>query len=1140
MKKWLALLLTFVMLLSAVSALAEALPEENASSAALPQVGDTVYGFEAKEIRAFPLIGGQMVLFEHQKTGAKLFYLANEDTNRAFQLTFLTRPINNTGLPHVFEHATLSGSDKYPSAALFMNMAAQTYNTYMNAYTTDAMTSYPVASLSEEQLLALADVYTDFCFHPMILKDESIYRTEAWRYEMADADAPLTLNGTVYSEMTGDLTLNSTALDNANRLTFPGAALSYNYGGIPDSIPEMTWDDLKAYHEKFYHPSNCVAILYGSFNDYGAFLRQLDGVFGAYERADFHYEDTAYQRITEPVIAEVSYPVAAGTDPANQTAIYYYILCPGMKDDPDEEEMIDHLSNLLNHASSPLAQKLQNTFPNGAFSMGRELAGPDDAVVFVAQNLNRGDAEAFRQTVNDTLKEIAQTGFAAELVDSFMVSTNMSTKLSLEGGNPVETVLYHTAYQYAVTGNAFSYPEYVEGLGKIAQESEQGVFQESIAKWLADPALYTLVSTYPLPGGKENHDAELARKLAEIKAGMTDEEKQAIIDATNAENGKADASEMLKEIKKVDAATLPEEIKTYNVADVTGIDGVRYLDVEAGVDGVCKPGLYFDAASLPQEDIHWMRLFTRLIGKLDTDAHTKEELDSLISRYLYNATFGVSVSGFHGECKPYLVVEWYAMDEDLAAGYDLVEELLYHTQFTDLEKLTDRISAQKTAVRNQINQTPYEVLLYREAGIASEQRRYYSYLNYLEYYEFLEKVEAIMAEHPQLAADSLARVQSFFHNRCGAISTLAGNAASMEANKPLANAFWSKLDNEKREKVTYDLPIPAAKEAVIVNTNIQFNHAYASLDALENDQAGALLVLSNVVQDKMLMPVLRDQMGVYTPWCGIVGDDGMYLITYRDPNVKETFGVYASLADSLAKLDLDQSAVDGYIMSTYSGLAKQDGELTGASNEIARIINGEPAENKLEKMRQVKSVTPETIKAGAEVFRRLWDGGVIGTEGGIGAVSANQDLYDVILNPFHVEDVANAALNDVAEDHPAYAAVRFALANNLMGLKAAGVFGVDDASTVGDLCAALYVLVGGAPDAAEEAVAFLQPHGIVPADAAADTELTNGLNDQIMGAFAQIAMGADLPAMATEENAAAAMTRGELAQYLQMIFDDGE
>ena len=56
MKKCLSLILILAMLLS-MTALAGA---EN--SAALPAVGDTVEGFVVREIRAFPLVGGDAVL----------------------------------------------------------------------------------------------------------------------------------------------------------------------------------------------------------------------------------------------------------------------------------------------------------------------------------------------------------------------------------------------------------------------------------------------------------------------------------------------------------------------------------------------------------------------------------------------------------------------------------------------------------------------------------------------------------------------------------------------------------------------------------------------------------------------------------------------------------------------------------------------------------------------------------------------------------------------------------------------------------------------------------------------------------------------------------------------------------------------
>ena len=164
MKKLLSLLLAVSMLLSLGASAASA-------ETALPAVGETVEGFTVKELREIPFLGGTAVLFEHDRTGGKLLYIANSDTERCFALSFYTRAHDNTGLPHVFEHATLSGSEKYPSSALYFNLVNQTYNTYMNAVTAQYATYYPIASLSEKQLLALADCYVDSCYHPNVMTD---------------------------------------------------------------------------------------------------------------------------------------------------------------------------------------------------------------------------------------------------------------------------------------------------------------------------------------------------------------------------------------------------------------------------------------------------------------------------------------------------------------------------------------------------------------------------------------------------------------------------------------------------------------------------------------------------------------------------------------------------------------------------------------------------------------------------------------------------------------------------------------------------------------------------------------------------------------------------------------------------------
>ncbi len=1128
MKKLLSLFLALALFVSVLPAMAEPAPADAAEAVGLPAVGDVVEGFEVKEIRPFDMIGADLVLFEHQKTGAKLLYIANEDTNRAFQLSFPTRPIDDTGLPHVFEHATLSGSEKYPSTGLWFNLAYQTYQTYMNAYTTDAMTSYPIASLSEEQLLALADFYTDCCLHPIIMDREDIFRTEAWRYEMEDMDSPLTLNGTVYSEMTGAITLQRSAMDNANLATFPGAALTFDYGGKPEAIPEMTWEALKEYHNTYYHPSNCICLLYGFFEDYTVFLKLLDEAFSPYEKKEFSFTDSGYTRITEPVVTSVPYAVAEGTDTADQTTIYYYIICPGLKENKAQQHAVDHAWALLGSEGSLLIQNLKKAFPSGSFSCGRELAAPDDAIVFVATNVNQDDAEAFRTVVNDSLKQIVQDGFDPVQLESIVTAQLLNNKLALENGSPVETVLSDLAYHYAVTGNPFEYAESTEALANILDENEQGLLTAAINDWYIDPELYTLTTTYPEPGLKEKQDAELADRLAEIKAGMTDEEKQAVIDATHAESEEEDNSAMIAALTPVAVADLPEEVREYQITDETGADGVRRMNAVAGVDGVGKVDLYFDARTLPQEDIHYLRLFTRLMGQLDTDVHTKEELAVLMDRYLKSRTIGVDSFSTpeNDDVRAYLIAEWIALDGDLAAGYDLMKEVLFHTQFTDVQTLSERITAQKAYVRNTITSSPYAALYIRQEGVGDPRSRYYDYLNYTAYYTFLEELEQQMATEPETVVARLQNLQSFLANRSGAVATFAGNEASIAVNAPLADAFFADIASEEREYPVYDLPVPPLREGISVDGNIQFNCNCAAFSQIGAEPDYALGVIGTLIVDQLLIPILRDQMGAYGAWCGIDGDYAIYLISYRDPNVKATFDLYDSIPEKLAAMELTQEQVDGYIMQQYSELAKPAGELSGAVTAMTDILHGRPADEKLQKMRAYKSVTPESVKNAAGIFAQLTEKGCRGTVGPIGTLQANSDLYDAIQNPFHTEDLTQVSFSDVAEDHEHRDAIYFAFTSGLMLPKEEGLFAPDEPATVGDFLGGLYMLIGGGSNDPEGCKETLVSNGLIGADQDLNAELHEDLLCDILAA-----LGAGI----STDTPDAAVPRGDLADLFAQL-----
>ena len=71
----------------------------------------------------------------HKKSGARLLYLANDDSNKAFSIAFKTPPADDTGVFHILEHSVLCGSDKFPVKEPFVDLLKSSMQTFLNALT---------------------------------------------------------------------------------------------------------------------------------------------------------------------------------------------------------------------------------------------------------------------------------------------------------------------------------------------------------------------------------------------------------------------------------------------------------------------------------------------------------------------------------------------------------------------------------------------------------------------------------------------------------------------------------------------------------------------------------------------------------------------------------------------------------------------------------------------------------------------------------------------------------------------------------------------------------------------------------------------------------------------------------------------
>ena len=226
-----------------------------------------ISGFRQIDHQDIVELRGEGSLWQHEKTGARLFFIDCEDDNKVFSVSFRTPPADDTGLPHILEHSVLCGSRKFPLKEPFVELVKGSLNTFLNAMTYPDKTMYPVASRNDRDFKNLVDVYLDAVFFPNIYNNPWTLRQEGWHYELDSVEGEVSYNGVVYNEMKGVFSSSDAILEReVFKVLFPDTPYGKESGGDPDAIPNLTQAQFEEFHRTYYHPSNSFIFLYGKLD----------------------------------------------------------------------------------------------------------------------------------------------------------------------------------------------------------------------------------------------------------------------------------------------------------------------------------------------------------------------------------------------------------------------------------------------------------------------------------------------------------------------------------------------------------------------------------------------------------------------------------------------------------------------------------------------------------------------------------------------------------------------------------------------------------------------------------------------------------------------------------------------------------
>ncbi len=970
------------------------------------KAGDKVGDYTIREVTDLKVFDAKVYVLEHDRTGAKVEFIHNDDPDKYFALEFVTPVNDDRGTPHVFEHSATNGSEKYPSRSLSMALYAQAYITFANALTQDKNTLYPIASLSEKELLKLADFYTDSCFNPMILKDEDIFRSEAWRYSLTSPEDPITINGTIYSEMSGYGSAELMSVRKALGLLYPGCSASYESGGVPSEILKLTYEDVIAYHEKYYHPSNCIVYLYGDIDNADDFLTLLDGYFDEYDRKTISTSTGSGAPSAGFYIEKkYDYPESAGTDVNNKTEMTYAVDLGN----PSDEELIRlyDFAASCNPESSTFQLRLKSLYPLSTFDVNVQVDDKGCVMYVGAHGMNESDAKVFKESVQKIFADMATNGLGPDEIANFKKTRETDAALTREFQNSQTTLLLNMANTYTAGRGELFYIGLRDS--RLDMENFDNDLVKNIAKtYLASPKRSAMTIVVPRPGLAEEESKKLADKLAAKKASMSSAEINKLIEDTKRITQKAsdDPSEYLKELSVVGVKDLPDLTPKFKVSDETDRAGTRRIGVTTSKDGIAFTQLCLDATGLPQEMLYYLALYVDLVNGhfIPAGIIPRDDVAKLVDELtLRGQDISLTVTSYGNDYKPYVRVSFMSGPDTTADAFGLTFQRLFNSDFSDASELAEGISAIKNTVRTNMENSPERFASLIAYGNDSEGSAYYENTHYMEYYDFLTDLEKKVKEDAAKISANLTGIERFMNNSCGAVLAYAASEKDRGTYLRYADEFMNNLDNAKHTKVSYRFKKYAYPLAIVTGGQTA-NNMIATGDVtkfgIDSDDASNPLAY-NLVNEEYLMPAVRNNYGAY----GSAYSDNFpaaCFFTYSDPNAKESLEVLSSISDSWqqCRQSLTAEQLEGYILTMHSDTSNSDGEINDATYILNCVMTGDGADYVAKSANRLKRTTLKDLEKYDGFFDKLGAQGKLVTAGSAEIINRNRDIYTMILDPF--------------------------------------------------------------------------------------------------------------------------------------------
>ena len=937
--------------------------------------------FELLRKQDIPSLNVEYQEYRHKVTGAQHIHLASENKENVFLVALRTVPEDSTGVAHILEHTALCGSEKYPVRDPFFMMIRRSLNTFMNAFTSSDWTAYPFASQNKKDFNNLLSVYLDSVFFARL--DPLDFAQEGHRLEFSDAEdsnSELTFKGVVYNEMKGAMSsINSTLWQTITKHLYPTSTYHYNSGGEPADIPDLSYDQFKAFYDVHYHPSNAIFITFGDISAAEHQAQFQEQALHRFDKLDCHIAVNDEKRYDKPQYVEEVYAFDEPDSPENHSHI---VLSWLLGDSTDlEATMRARLlaSVLLDNSGSPLQQALETTDLGTAPSPMCGLEDSQKEVCFVCgiEGSNPEDADAVESLILGVLQNVADQGLPQEQVAASLHQLELSQREVSGGGYPYGLQIILTALTSAThRGDPVALLNLDPVLEKLQQEIKDPQFIKNLAQdlLLNNQHRVRLVMKPDCNLGRLTEQQEKDR-LARIQKDLDSEDKQQIIDEAVALKKRQEMEEDLDILPKVGIEDIPADI-FYAEPSASRASPIAMTSYSAGTNGLVYQQVIMPMPHFTPEQMDLLPLYSTCatemgVGHRDYLA-TQLWHSSVVGSYSASANVRSDkdcLEKLHGN----ISFSAKGLASNQAAMTDLIQQSIEHTRFDELPRLRELVAQIRSYRESSIVGNGHIMAMHAAASGLSTSAYLTQRWGGLSGLSLIKALDTSLNNEQEL--EKLASQLQEIHTKVLQQPRQHLLIAEQERLDVFETQIQSNFKTHAENKSTvsnfidYQPTLSPSNHCWTANTQVSFcARAYPTVPAGHEDSA-ALTVLGGVLRNGFLHRAIREQGGAYGGGASQDNQSGAFrFYSYRDPRIEGTLNDFDESVNWLLETPPSADKVEEAILGVIGTLDKPSSPAGEAIQAFHSELNGRNKASALAFRNRILNVTSGDLKRVAEKY----------------------------------------------------------------------------------------------------------------------------------------------------------------------------